>query len=71
MCESTQSTLGAFAAEHCQSLSYGNLVEYLNPALFITMANKEDNPTYKEAMSGPDVSGFIAAMEDEIEVLIR
>ena len=71
MCKSTQSTLGAFAAEHCQSLSYGNLVEYLNPALFITMANKEDNPTYKEAMSGPDVSGFIAAMEDEIEVLIR
>ena len=35
------------------------------------MANKEDNPTYAEAMQGPDSAGFIAAMEVEIEILIR
>ena len=35
------------------------------------MANKDDNPTYKEAMIGLDVAGFIAAMEAEITILIQ
>ena len=70
LCQSTRSTLSSFAAEHCKSLSYDGLVEYLNPALFITMANKEDNPTYAKAMSGPDAAGFIDAMEQEIMTLI-
>ena len=35
------------------------------------MANKDDNPTYKEAMIGLDVAGFIAAMEAEITILIE
>jgi hypothetical protein len=30
------------------------------------MANKDDNPTFKEAITGPDVGGFITAMEAEI-----
>ena len=66
----TKSTLSSFAAEHCQNISYDGLVEYLNPALFITMANKDDNPTYSEALQGPDAAGFKAAMDTEIMTLI-
>jgi hypothetical protein len=35
------------------------------------MANKDDNPTFKEAMAGPDAGGFITAMEAEILTLIE
>jgi hypothetical protein len=71
VCKSSYSSIGAFMAEHKKSLSYDNLVDYINPALFITMANKEDNPTFKEAMCGPDAAGFIEAMEAEIITLIE
>jgi hypothetical protein len=71
VCKTSYSSLGAFMSEHKKSLSYDNLVDYLNPALFITMANKEDNPTFKEAMCGPDAAGFIEAMEAEIVTLIE
>ena len=71
MCSVTTGTMGAFMAEHSQNLSYGNLVEYHNPALFATMANKEDHPTYAEALYGPDSCGFISAMETEILTLIE
>jgi hypothetical protein len=30
------------------------------------MANIDDNPTFKEAMTCPDTGGFITAMEAEI-----
>ena len=53
--EASYSILGSFIAKHSQYLLYGKLVAYLNPALFMTMANKEDNLTYREAMSGPDM----------------
>ena len=33
----------------------------------MTMANKEDNPAYREAMSGPDKGGFIAVMRKNIK----
>jgi hypothetical protein len=33
------------------------------------MANKDDNPTFKEAMAGPDAGGFITVMEAEILTL--
>ena len=69
--EASYSTMGSFIAEHNQYLSYGNLVEYLNPALVMTMANKEDNPTYKKAMCGPDKAGFIAAMGKEMMTLME
>jgi hypothetical protein len=71
VCKSSYSSIGAFMTEHKKSLSYDNLVDYLNPALFITLANKEDNPTFKEAMCGPDAAGFIEAMETEIVTLIK
>jgi hypothetical protein len=35
------------------------------------MANKDDNPTFKEAMAGPDAGRFITAMEAEIITLIE
>lgn len=35
------------------------------------MANKEDNPTYAEAMQGPDMAGFIEGIEIEIKTLIQ
>jgi hypothetical protein len=38
--------------------------------MLITVINKEDNPTLKEVMNGPDSSGFIKAMETEINTLI-
>jgi hypothetical protein len=66
-------TLDAFTCELCKNITYENgiqLLEYFNPALLITVLNKEDNPTLKEAMNGPYASGFIKAMETEISTLI-
>lgn len=71
LCGNTTGTLAAFISEHKKNSSYSSLVEYLNPALFITMANKEDNPTYKEAMVSPDAAGFMKAMELEIRTLLE
>ena len=51
--------------------SYDNLNEYLNLALQITLANKKDNPTFKEAMISPEAAGFVSAMETEILTLIE
>jgi hypothetical protein len=52
--------------EHQQYLttlpSGAQLVEYLNPALFMTVANQDDNPTLTEAMNSPDAAGFFKAM---------
>ena len=58
-------------ADHSQNVLYENLVEYLKPALFATMGNKEDHPTYAEALYGPDSCGFVGAMETEIFSLIE
>ena len=58
-------------AEHQQNLAFGNLVNYLNPALLATLANKDNNPTFAEAMSSPEAAGYIAAMEKEILTLIE
>ena len=69
--KASYSLLGSFISEHNQYLSYGNLVEYLNPALFITMANKEDNSTYREVMCRPDNAGFIAAIGKEMLTLME
>ena len=71
ICTVTVGTMGVFIADHSQNLLYGNLVEYLNPALFATMANKEDHPTYAEALYGPNSCGFISAIEAEILTLIE
>lgn len=49
--EVSYSLLGLLILEHNQYLSYKNLFEFLNPALFITTANKEGNPIYSEAIN--------------------
>jgi hypothetical protein len=69
-CEDLKGTLAAFAVEHRKESIYNKVVEYLNPALLITLANKEDNPTFKEAMASIDAAGFIKAMEIETRTLI-
>ena len=51
-------------------MSYDNLVNYPNPALSITMANKDDNPTFLEAVTGPDAAGFMEAMKLELNTLV-
>ena len=70
VCSQLSGTLGSFASEHRRN-TYKTLVEYLNPALLATMANKDDNPTFLEALSGPDAAGFITAMEAEIQTLLQ
>jgi hypothetical protein len=68
-CTNAHSTLGNFILEHRRYLSKSNLLDYLNPAAMATMANKDDNPTFNEAMAGPDAGGFITAMEAKILAL--
>jgi hypothetical protein len=70
-CTNAHSTLGSFISEHRRYISKSNLLDYLNPAAMATMANKDNNPTFKEAMAGPDAGGFITAMEAEILTLIE
>ena len=75
LCHDKLSTLNSLIVEHQQYLttlpSGTQLVEYLNPALYITVANQDDNPTLTEAMNGPDAAGFFRAMELELETLIK
>ena len=63
---------GIELAKETTVLSNGTqLINYLNPFLFATIANQEDNPTFTEAMNGPDAAGFQKAMEIEIEQLTK
>ena len=39
--------------------------EILNPALFTTMANKEENPTHSKALFGSDSTSFIEEIKKE------
>jgi hypothetical protein len=76
VCNVGMTTLDAFKCELQKNLTYENgygiqMLEYFNPALLIALANKDDNPTLKEAMNSPDSAGFMKAMEIEIDTLIR
>ena len=46
-----------------------NMVEEWHPMLLSTMANANDNPTYHQAMNGPDRQGYEDAMDIELETL--
>ena len=67
-------TLSAFLAKLlCDSELSANgnlLLNYLNPALFIVLLNNDVTPNFTETMNVPDSTGFMAAMEKEIETLI-
>jgi hypothetical protein len=76
ICNNGLTTLDAFKCEIQKNLTYENgygiqMLEYFNPALLIAIANKDDNPTLKEAMNSPDSAGFMKAMEIEIDTLIH
>jgi hypothetical protein len=75
LCHDNLGTLGSFIVEHQEFLttlpSGMQLVEYLNPALYITVANQDDNPTLTEALNGPEAAGFFKAMELELATLIE
>ena len=45
-------------------------VEWMNPALCSVKANAEDNPTWHEAMGGPNAEGYWQACKKEYETLI-
>jgi hypothetical protein len=73
VCHNNLTTLAAFSCEVQKNITYENgkqLLDYFNPALLVTVANQEDNPTLKEAMNGPDAAGFMKAMEIELDTLI-
>ena len=71
ICTSNLGTLGSFVAEHQQQMLYGNLINYLYPALLITMANKDDNSTFLEAVTGQDAARFMEAMKLELSTLVE
>ena len=62
-------TYGALLTQHTKNSPDG-FVESLNPALFATKANADDNPTWNEAMNGPQAAGFWEACKIEIDALI-
>ena len=46
-----------------------NTVEWLHPTLFMIQANAQDNPTWDEAMNGPNQEGYWEACLEEISTL--
>ena len=48
---------------------FDNTCEALDPFVLSTMANAQDNPTWEEAMNGPDKQGYWKACEVEIGTL--
>jgi Reverse transcriptase (RNA-dependent DNA polymerase) len=46
-----------------------NTVEWMHPMILAAKANAEDNPTWDQAMNGPDRSGYWEAMAKELKTL--
>jgi len=46
-----------------------NTIEWMHPMIFGSKANSEDNPTWEEAMNGPNRAGYWEACEKELETL--
>ena len=44
-------------------------IEFMPPTILATQANAEDNPSWEQAMSGPDRAGYWKACETEINTL--
>jgi hypothetical protein len=44
-------------------------VEYMPPTILATQANAEDNPSWEQAMSGPERAGYWKACETELNTL--
>jgi hypothetical protein len=48
-----------------------NTVEEYNPALLSSKASEYDNPTYEQAMSGPNKEGYWQAAKKEVDTLVK
>jgi hypothetical protein len=48
---------------------YDNTLDWLNPMILGSKANSEDNPTWEQAMNGPDQDGYMEACSKEINTL--
>ena len=48
-----------------------NTVEWMHPMALATKANAEDNPTWDQAMNGPDRQGYWEACQKEIKTLVE
>ena len=46
-----------------------NMIKDWHPALLATQANAADNPTWEEAMNGPNKEGYWKAAEAEMDIL--
>jgi Reverse transcriptase (RNA-dependent DNA polymerase) len=46
-----------------------NTVDWTHPFYLSARANSEDNPTWEEAMNGPDRAGYWKSMEKELQTL--
>jgi hypothetical protein len=48
-----------------------NTVEEYNPALLRSKASEDDNPTYEQAMSGPNKERYSQAAKKEVDTLVK
>jgi hypothetical protein len=48
-----------------------NTVEEYNPILLSSKASEDDNPTYEQAMSGPNKEGYWQAAKKEVDTLVK
>jgi hypothetical protein len=48
-----------------------NTVEEYNPALLISKSSEYDNPTYEQAMAGPNKEGYWQTAKKEVDTLIK
>jgi hypothetical protein len=46
-----------------------NTVEWMHPMVLAAKANAEDNPTWDQAMNGPDHEGYLEACRKELKTL--
>jgi hypothetical protein len=48
-----------------------NTVEEYNPALLSSKVSEDDNPTYEQAISGPNKEGYWKAVKKEVDTLVK
>jgi hypothetical protein len=48
-----------------------NTVEEYNPTFLSSNASEDDNPTYEQAMSGPNKEGYWQSTKKEVDTLVK
>jgi hypothetical protein len=48
-----------------------NTVQEYSPALLSSKTSEDDNPTYEQAMSGPNKEGYWQAAKKEVDTLLK